>query len=305
MIQIYLPIAELPIDILLLLGLGGLAGILSGIFGIGGGFLLTPLLIFIGVPPAVAVATSANQIVASSMSGFLAHLRRMNVDVKMGAYLLVGGFIGSTVGVWIFAWLKSLGQLDLVISLTYVIFLGFVGSVMGIESIRTISHQKKGAPVESTDKHWLRDLPLPFQVHFPRSNITISAILPIIIGIGAGILVSLMGIGGGFIMIPAMIYLLGMPTNIVVGTSLFQTIFTTANVTVLQAMTTKAVDVVLALILIIGAVVGAQLGTRIGMRIPAEKLRGLLALIVLAVCIKLALGLIIEPDDPFSIEVIK
>lgn len=300
--DIYLPIAELPVNIILLLFLGGTAGILSGIFGIGGGFLLTPLLIFIGVPPPVAVATSANQIIAASFSGFLAHWRRMNVDIKMGILLLVGGFIGSTLGVWIFAALKSAGQLDLVISLIYVLFLGFVGTLMGIESFRTISKIRRGITITHNRGKWVKSLPLPWQTYFPRSDMSMSALLPIVIGIASGILVSLMGIGGGFVMIPAMIYLLGMPTNMVVGTSLFQTIFTTANVTLLHAIGTHSVDVVLAVILIFGAVIGAQIGTRISMRMPAEKLRGLLALIVLLVCLKLALGLLIEPDNLYNIE---
>lgn len=302
--QIYLPIAEIPVSILLLLGLGTMAGILSGLFGIGGGFLLTPLLIFIGVPPPVAVATSSNQIIASSLSGFMAHWRRLNVDIKMGLVLLLGGLIGSSLGVWVFATLKKIGQLDAVISITYVVFLGFVGLLMGIESSRTLIKQRRGTHVTRKRGKWAQNLPLPFKVHFPRSDITVSIFVPIVIGIGAGMLISLMGIGGGFVMIPAMIYLLGMPTSVVVGTSLFQTIFTTANVTFLHATTSYTVDVVLALILIIGGVIGAQIGTRLGLRISAEKLRGMLAIIVLAVCIKLAAGLFFAPDDPFSVEVI-
>ena len=307
--QIYLPIAELPIDIFLLLGLGAMGGVLAGMFGIGGGFLITPLLIFIGVPPNVAVATSTNQIIASSMSGFLAHLYRKNVDIKMGFFLLGGGLIGSLVGIWLFALLQSIGQIDIAISLIYVVFLGFIGSVMAIESSRTIWKQKQK---ENTDSkisaaskpgmgEKLRRLPLPWRIHFPHSDLTISAILPIAIGILAGIMVSLMGIGGGFVMIPAMIYLLGMPTNVVVGTSLFQIIFTTSFVTLLHALSTQSVDIVLGFILILGGVVGAQFGTVLGLKLPAEKLRGLLALIVLAVCTKLAVGLFFEPANLFTV----
>ena len=303
--QIYLPIAEIPINIILLILLGGVAGVLSGIFGIGGGFILTPLLMFIGVPPPVAVATSANQIIAASVSGFLAHWRRMNVDIKMGIFLLIGGFIGSSLGVWIFAELKKAGQLNLVIALTYVFFLGIVGAMMGIESFRTIMKQRKGISTTLSRVKWIHSLPLPMQTHFPRSEITVSSLLPIGIGVIAGILVSIMGIGGGFVMIPAMIYLLGMPTNVVVGTSLFQTIFTTANVTILHALGTNTVDIVLAIILIIGAVFGAQIGTRISMKLPAERLRGLLAVLVLLVCVKLAVGLFVAPSDPFTIELLQ
>ena len=302
--QIYLPIAELPVNIILLLALGCIAGILSGIFGIGGGFLLTPFLMFIGVPPAVAVATSANQIIAASVSGFLAHWRRMNVDIKMGLLLLLGGFVGSTFGVWIFALLKFAGQLDLVISLTYVLFLGFVGTLMGIESSRTILKKRKGIAETANRGKWVRSLPLPLQTYFPRSETTMSALLPILVGIVAGILVSIMGIGGGFVLIPAMIYLLGMPTNIVIGTSLFQTIFTTANVTLLHAIGTNSVDIVLAVILIFGAVVGAQIGTRISSRIPAERLRWMLAVLVISVCLKMGIDLFITPEDPFVIELL-
>lgn len=301
---IYLPIAELPLNILLLLMLGGLGGVLAGMFGIGGGFLLTPLLIFLGVPPPVAVASSTNQIIASSVSGFLAHWKRNNVDIKMGLFLLAGGIVGSSLGVWLFAILKKLGQIDLVISLTYVIFLGTIGAMMGVESYRTIQRQKRGiAPLRPIDARfrWLKELPLPFQTHFPHSDLRLSLLLPIGIGAIGGMLVSLMGIGGGFIMIPAMIYILGMPTAVVVGTSLFQIIFTTSNATLLQAINTQSVDIVLSLLLIIGGVFGAQLGTKLGMKLPAEKLRGLLSLMVVAVCLRLALGLFLTPKEFFTL----
>ncbi|NDF11548.1 MAG: sulfite exporter TauE/SafE family protein [Proteobacteria bacterium] len=302
--SIYLPIAELPINILLLLALGGFAGILSGMFGIGGGFLMTPLLIFIGVPPSVAVATSANQIVAASVSGFLAHWRRQNVDIKMGLLLLIGGIVGSSFGVGIFTFLKALGQIDLVISLIYVFFLGTVGTLMALESSRTILHKKRGTIPPPKKKHWLHNLPLPFVMHFPRSELTISAFLPIGIGMLSGILVSLMGIGGGFVLIPAMIYVLGMPTSVVIGTSLFQTIFTTSNVTILHAATTHSVDIVLALILLTGSVVGAQVGSNMSLKVAPEKLRIMLALMVLAVCLRLAFGLFLRPEELYSISVV-
>ncbi len=299
--MIYLPIAEIPVNIFLLLALGCFAGLLSGMFGIGGGFLMTPLLMFIGVPPAVAVSTSANQIAAASVSGFLSHWKRQNVDIKMGIILLLGGVLGSSLGVGIFAILKEIGQIDLAISLIYVLFLGTVGTMMGVESGKALWRKKHGLEAPPAKPSRLRLLPLPWQMHFPRSDLTISALLPLGIGVCSGILVSLMGIGGGFILIPAMIYLLGMPTSVVIGTSLFQTIFTTANVTLLQAATTHTVDIVLALILLTGAVIGAQFGARISIKMPPEKLRALLALMVIVVCFRLALGLFLTPAEPFTI----
>lgn len=303
--QIYLPIAELPLNVLLVLGLGGLGGVLAGMFGIGGGFLITPMLIFMGVSPAVAVATSSCQIIASSVSGVLAHWQRNNVDVKMGLYLLVGGLLGAVVGVSLFTWLKSLGQIDLAISVIYVMFLGSVGALMAVESSRTILDKKHGRAVRYTEgmSLWAKRLSfLPFSTYFPRSDLTISGLMPVGVGLVAGIMVSVMGIGGGFIMIPAMIYLLGMPTSVVVGTSLFQIVFTTSAVTVLHAINTQTVDIVLALLLITGGVVGAQFGTKIATRLPAEKLRWMLAIMVLAICLKLALGLVLTPSELFTLD---
>lgn len=297
--QIYLPIAELSVNIGLLLALGGLTGILSGMFGVGGGFLLTPLLMFIGVPPAVAVATSANQIIASSVSGFLAHMRRQNVDFQMGNALLAGGVIGSTLGVWLFKYLKSLGQIDLIIALCYVVFLGLVGGLMAAESIREMTGRKKKPSAAPVRAAWRERL--PWQVQFTRTGIRVSYLLPLAIGFFVGVLVSLMGIGGGFFLIPAMIYVLGMPTGVVIGTSLYQIIFITANVTLLQALTTQTVDIVLAVLLLAGSVFGAQLGTRLGARLPGEQLRALLAALVLAVALKLAYGLFVPPTDPYSV----
>ncbi len=308
---IYLPIAELPINIFFLIALGGIGGILAGMFGIGGGFLITPILIFIGVPPAVAVATSTNQIIASSVSGFLSHWYRRNVDILMGGLMLVGGLIGAVLGIWMFKMLQTLGLIDVVISLSYVVFLGFIGTVMFIESLTTLIKGRRKLTKKESRKirkekrslgEKIRSLPLPFKIYFPKSELTISALLPVIVGVLAGIMVSLMGIGGGFVMIPAMIYLLGMPTSVVVGTSLFQIIFTTALVTFLHATSTQSVDMLLAVILIIGAVVGAQFGSRIGAKLKAENLRIILAVIVLAVCTKLGIGLFLEPDNLYSIE---
>ena len=296
--DIYLPIAELSVNVYLLLAIGGGIGALSGIFGVGGGFLMTPLLIFIGIPPAVAVATGANQIVAASISGVLAHWRRGNVDIKIGIVLLLGGLIGSTVGVWLFSALKAIGQVDLVVNICYVVFLGIIGTLMLIESINAMRASKKKVSKRSHSHNWMHGL--PFKMRFRKSRLYISAILPIVIGIFVGILSAIMGVGGGFVMVPAMIYLLGMPTAVVVGTSLFQIIFVTANVTILQAVSNYTVDIVLALLLLIGGVIGAQIGARFGGRMQGEQLRGMLALIVIAVCLKLTFDLVVTPLDPYS-----
>lgn len=306
MFSIYLPIAEIPVNIFLLLALGLVSGVLSGLFGVGGGFVMTPLLIFLGIPPAVAVSSSANQITASSFSGFLSHWRKNNVDFKMGTLLLIGGLVGSSVGVWLFALLKSLGQIDLVISLSYVFFLGGVGSFMTIESFKAIARAKRNEEVKQPRlARYLRRMKLPLKMHFPHSQLSISAYFPLLIGFVVGAIVSIMGVGGGFLMIPAMIYLLGMPTNVVVGTSLFQIIFITANVTFLQSLHTHTVDVVLAVILMITAVIGAQFGTQMSMRLRAEHLRVLLACIVLSIAIKLAVDLFVTPDDMYEVIMVK
>jgi len=300
--HVYLPIAEISVNVFLILGMGGMIGVLSGLFGVGGGFLMTPLLIFMGVPPAVSVATSANQIVASSVSGLIAHWRRGHVDFKMGLVLLVGGFFGSTIGVALFALLQRFGQIDLVISLSYVVFLGTIGALMLNESVRTLLRARRATPRRSKlHQHtWLHGLPL--KMRFRRSKLYISALLPLGIGFFVGILTALMGVGGGFLMVPAMIYLLGMPTVVVIGTSLFQIIFVTANVTFLQAVNTQTVDVVLAVMLLVGGVVGAQFGTQLGSRLKGEQLRGLLALMVLAVCVKMAIDLVVTPVDLYSVD---
>ena len=300
--DIYLPIAEVSLDIFVLLGLGAAVGFLSGVFGVGGGFLLTPLLIFIGVPPTVAVASSANQLVGASVSGVLAHWRRGNVDFKMGYVLLVGGLAGSVLGVWIFTLLKRLGQIELTISLCYVLLLGTLGALMMIESIRALLrlHRPGASRRRKLHQHnWMHGLPL--KTRFRRSKLYISALLPIGLGFVVGIFSAILGIGGGFIMVPAMIYMLGMPTAVVPGTSLLQIIFVAANVTVLQAYTNRTVDAVLALVLLVGGVIGAQIGTRFGTRLRGEQLRFLLALMVLAVAAKLAFDLTVRPADLYSI----
>ncbi len=303
--QIYLPIAEMSLNVFLLLGMGGVVGFLSGLFGVGGGFLMTPLLIFIGVPPAVAVGTEANQIVAASVSGVLAHWRRGNVDVKMGLVLLLGGFAGSTLGVMLFSFLRGVGQIDLVISLCYVVFLGTIGSLMLYESMRTMRRRRTapGPRIKLHQHTWVHGLPL--KMRFRKSKLYVSALLPFVVGVLVGVLSAIMGVGGGFIMVPAMIYLLGMPTAVVIGTSLFQIIFVTANVTFLQAYANQTVDVVLAVMLLIGAVIGAQFGARAGARLHGEELRGLLALMVLAVCGKLFFDLLVTPDDIYSLGVVR
>lgn len=297
--QIYLPIAEMSVNIFLILGLGGGVGFLSGLFGVGGGFLMTPLLFFIGIPSPVAVATEANQIVASSVSGVLAHFRRGNVDVKMGAVLLVGGVVGSSFGVWLFTVLKGLGQIDLVIKLSYVVFLSIIGFLMLVESVRAMQKRKKAVKTKAHTHNWMHGL--PFKMRFRKSRLYISALLPLAIGFFVGLLAAIMGVGGGFVMVPAMIYVLGMPTSVVVGTSLLQIIFVTANVTILQAVNNQTVDVVLAMLLMIGGVIGAQFGAKFGSRMQGEHLRGLLAVIVLGVCAKLSYDLIAVPADLYSL----
>ena len=299
--HIYLPIAEMSVNIFLILAMGGGIGFLSGLFGVGGGFLMTPLLIFIGVPAPVAVGTEANQIVASSVSGVLAHWRRGNVDFKMGSILLIGGFFGSSAGVVLFKYLQFIGQIDLVIKLSFIIFLGIIGSLMFWESIRTIirSHNPASRRRKLHQHNWLHGLPL--KVRFRKSKLYISAILPFAIGAVVGVLSAIMGVGGGFIMVPAMIYLLGMPTSVVIGTSLFQIIFVTANVTFLQALTVQTVDILLAILLLAGAVVGAQFGSKYSVRMKGEQLRALLAIMVLGVCIKIIVDLVTKPADLYSI----
>jgi uncharacterized membrane protein YfcA len=301
--DIYLPIAAVSLDVFVLLALGGVVGFLSGVFGVGGGFLLTPFLIFIGVPHAVAVASSANQLVGASVSGALAHWRRGNVDLPMALVLLAGGFAGSALGVWLFALLRRIGQVDLAISLSYALLLAVLGSLMMVESSRALlRYRRPGGIRRKLHQHiWLHGLPL--KMRFRRSKLYISALLPLTLGFVVGVLSAIMGIGGGFVMVPAMIYMLGMPTAVVPGTSLFQIIFVAATVTVLQAIENGTVDILLALVLLIGGVVGAQLGSRFGSRLRGEQLRALLAAIVLAVAAKLVFDLTVPPDNLDSIAV--
>lgn len=300
--QLYLPIAEIPVNIFLIFGMGAAVGFLSGMFGVGGGFLMTPLLIFIGIPPAVAVATEANQIVASSFSGALVHFRRKSVDIKLGMLLLVGGLVGAGFGVWLFRLLRELGQLDLIISLCYVLFLGVIGSLMMVESLMALRRAAKSgqAVVRRPGQHnWIHRL--PFKVRFKRSKLYLSAIPVLVLGALVGVLASIMGVGGGFIMVPAMIYLLRVPTNVVIGTSLFQIVFVTAFTTVTQSTANQTVDVVLAMILMVGGVIGAQFGAQVGQKLRGEQLRALLAAMVLAVCLRLGVTLVLTPDELFSI----
>ena len=297
--QIYLPIAEVSVNAFLLLGLGGIVGVLSGMFGVGGGFLMTPLLFFIGIPPAVAVATEANQIVASSFSGVLAHVRRRTVDFRMGTVLMIGGLIGAALGVQIFNALKAVGQVDLLVRLSYVVFLGIIGSLMFVESLNAIRRVKAGVVPQRKKHNWVHAL--PFKMKFRASGLYISVIPPVLVGVGVGVLAAIMGVGGGFVMVPAMIYLLGMPTKVVIGTSLFQIIFVTGFTTLLHATTNFTVDIVLAVLLLVGGVIGAQIGAQLGTRLKAEQLRILLALLVLAVCGKLALDLLLQPGELFSL----
>ncbi|MFC3050388.1 sulfite exporter TauE/SafE family protein [Kordiimonas pumila] len=301
---LYLPIAELSMNIFLVIGMGAIVGFLSGMFGVGGGFLMAPLLIFVGIPPAVAVATQSNQITAASVTGALAHYRRQGIDFKMGTVLIVGGAVGSFFGAQVFTYLRGLGQVDLMIALAYVMFLGLVGGLMFWESVRAILRQYRGyvapkGPREDRHKAWIHAL--PFKMRFRKSRLYISVLLPLAIGTLVGLLSAIMGVGGGFIMLPAMIYLLGMPTNVVIGTSLFQIIFVTALTTIFHSVSSQTVDIFLAILLLIGGVFGAQMGAQVGMKMKGEHLRALLALLVLVVCAKMGYGLIVEPDELYSV----
>ena len=303
--NIYLPIAELSVNIFIILSLGGAVGFLSGMLGLGGGFLMTPLLMFIGIPPNVAVATSANQIVAASVSGALSHWRQGLVDVKMGMYLLLGGLFGSFTGIWIFKLLSNAGQIETFLAIVYFILLFSIGTLMLIESSQVIRDRIRKRTVKRKLHYHNWAHRLPFKVRFYSSNLYISVIPPILIGYFIGILSATMGIGGSFILIPAMIYFLGMPTSKVIGTSLFQIIFITAFVTLLHATSTFAVDAVLAFSLILSSVIGAQLGVMFTNKFRGEELRALLAIIVLTVAFKIGTDLLIQPTDIFSISVIK
>lgn len=295
--HLYLPIAGNSVNIVLVFVMGGFVGLLSGIFGVGGGFLMTPLLIMIGIPPTVAAASDSNQIVGASTSGTLAHYRLGNVDFKMGILLLVGGVLGGTVGVQLIKVLRALGNADFLIQITYVVMLGFVGAYMFIESLQSLRGRKVETAVpEKESTYALLVKKLPWQVRFEKSGIELSVLMPLGLGIFVGVLAAIMGVGGGFIMVPVMVYLLRMPMHVVVGTSLFQILFTCINVTIMQANTNHTVDFVLALILLIGSTLGAQVGAKISRRLKGDQLKIILASLVLIVMVKMLLGLLLEPS---------
>ncbi len=302
MLQVYLPIAEMSVNLLVMLGLGAAVGFLSGMFGVGGGFLLTPFLIFSGISAPIAVATGANQIVATSVSGALAQWRRNNIDFRMGSVLIAGGVVGAFIGVLLLKVLREAGQAGLIISLSYVALLSTIGTLMLAESIRAIRRTRAGRTSSGRrpgQHNWVHGLPL--KLRFPRSRLYISAIPPLVIGWVVGLLTAFLGVGGGFIMVPAMIYLLRMPTNIVIGTSTFQIIFVTAVVTILHASFNNSLDVLLALMLAAGGVMGGQFGVRAGQKLRGEQLRALLALLVLGVAVRLFLDLVLKPEDLYTI----
>lgn len=301
MLQLYLPIAELSVNLPLILVMGAAVGVLSGMFGVGGGFLMTPLLIFVGIPPAVAVGTQANQLVAASVSGVLAHWKRRNVDITLGVVMLTGSAVGTAIGVWLFGLLQQLGQIDVVISLSYVALLGTIGGLMLIEAGTALRRKRKplSRPIKRSRHSRLHHLPL--RMRFPRSGLYMSALLPLGIGFIGGVMVAIMGIGGGFFLVPAMIYLIGMPSKLVPGTSLFQIIFSTALATLLHATLNHTVDFALALLLLFGGVFGAQWGTRLAGRLSPEIGRFSLSVLVLGVGVALLVQLLIPPTQPFSL----
>ncbi len=301
-VGIYLPIAEMSVNVFVLLAMGGAVGFLSGMFGVGGGFLITPLLIFYNIPPAIAVATGANQVIASSFSGALAHFKRKSLDLKLGTVLLAGGIVGASLGVSVFAYLRRLGQLDLIVSLLYVAFLGVVGGLMLMESVRAIRRSRGGQTVtlrKPGQHNWIHRLPL--KMRFRASKLFVSVIPVLALGAFIGFLASIMGVGGGFIMVPALIYLLKVPTNVVIGTSLFQIIFVAAFTTIVHSTANQTVDVVLAFLLMVGGVAGAQYGARVGQKLRGEQLRALLALLVLAVALRLGFDLFVRPESVYSL----
>lgn len=303
--QVYLPIAEMSINLLVLLALGGGVGFISGLFGIGGGFLMTPILIFLGVPPAVAVGTQANQLVGASLSGVLGHWQRGGVDARMGGVMLGGGVVGSALGVWIFSLLQRIGQIDAAISILYVIVLGSVGGLMLVESVKAYRAARNPTlALRRLHQHlWMHGL--PWKMKFPKSRLYISVFVPLTIGFLGGVIVAIMGVGGGFFMIPAMVYIVGMPPSVVPGTSLFQIIFVTAITATLQAVTNQTVDVFLALLLLVGGIVGTQVGLRFGLKLRGEQSRMLMSLLILAVAVKLFFDLILTPSDLFALEVLR
>ncbi|SFJ78255.1 hypothetical protein SAMN03159338_2307 [Sphingomonas sp. NFR04] len=300
--DLYLPIANLSVNALVIVALGLGVGLLSGMFGVGGGFLTTPLLIFYGIPPTVAAASAASQVTGASVSGVFAHFRRKGVDVQMGAVLVTGGILGSLIGAWLFKLLQASGQIDVVIGVLYVVLLGSIGGLMGKESVGAIRVSRGARPPKARKRrHHPLVASLPFRWRFYASGLYISPLAPLLLGMFTGVLTMLLGVGGGFILVPAMLYILGMGTQTVVGTSLFQTLFTTAVATMVHATTTKAVDIVLAILLLLGSVIGAQLGARFAAKAKPEYLRLLLAVIVLAVAARMLLGLAWRPDEIYSV----
>jgi uncharacterized protein len=302
--DIFLPIAGMSFNFLVIVGIGGLVGFLSGLFGVGGGFLLTPLLIMIGVPPSVAAASDSNQICAAATSGAFSHWKLGNVDLKMGLVILIGGIVGGTVGVQVVKYLREMGNFDFVIRAVYVLILGGVGSAMFVESLHTL-RKSKTASVQGGEfgpnKLSLFFARLPFKMHFKRSGLETSAIFPFSAGFLVGFLAALMGVGGGFIMVPTMIYIIGMPTIVAVGTDLFQIVITTANVTLQQAITNHTVDLVLVVLLFTGSVIGAQFGVRASRLLRGEQIRILLSIIVLLVMVKMLFDLLVTPDNVIAL----
>ncbi len=300
--DIYLPIAEISVNAAVIVLLGAVVGFLSGMFGVGGGFLTTPLLIFYGIPPAVAVASSATQITGASVSGALAYWKRGGVDVSMGAVLVAGGMIGAGLGSILFRWLQQLGQIDVTINLIYVLFLGTVGGLMLYEATMALRRQARGTRRPARlHRHNKYVAALPGKMRFYKSGLYISPLAPLLLGIAVGVLTVIMGIGGGFILVPALIFLLGMSASTVVGTSLFQIIFVTAATTLLHAVQSQTVDIVLAILLLSGGVLGAQFGVRVAQKVSPERLRLLLALLVVGVAARLAVGLTVRPAELYSV----
>ncbi|GGB28659.1 UPF0721 transmembrane protein [Sphingomonas metalli] len=300
--DLYLPVANLSVNALVIVLLGGGVGLLSGMFGVGGGFLTTPLLIVYGIPPTVAAASSASQVTGASVSGVFAHVRRGGVDFKMGGVLVAGGIVGTFAGAWLFRLLQALGQIDTVIAIVYVVMLGWIGGVMAKEALTAIVRRRRGQPPRARKRrHHPLVAALPFRTRFYASGLYISPLAPLLLGFMTGVLTMLLGIGGGFILVPAMIYVIGMATGVVVGTSLFQTLFVTAVATLVHATTTRAVDIVLAALLLVGSVTGAQIGARLATKIRPEYLRLALALMVLAVGSRIFLGLVWRPEEIFTV----
>lgn len=298
--DVYLPIANLSVNGLWIVALGGVTGLLSGLFGVGGGFLTTPLLIFYGVPPTVAAASASTQVTGASVSGVFAHSKRAGVDYRMGGVMVVGGMIGAGIGSLLFRWLRAMGQIDVVINGLYVVLLGSIGMMMAREAVQAL-RGKSASSAAKRRRHHPLVASLPMRWRFYRSGLYISPLAPLILGILVGILTMLMGVGGGFILVPAMLYILGMSANVVVGTSLFNILFVTIATTMMHSLTTKAVDIVLVALLLIGSVTGAQMGSQVASKVKPEVLRLILAAIVLAIALRMFFGLFVQPDEIYTI----